>query len=62
VDWAANGADVTVTRTVMKDGAVYFQDTFTTHYEPWRAICQFGPGTKDPEEQANKKGLCSNSS
>ena len=58
VDWAANGADVTVTRTVMKDGAVYFQDTFTTHYQPWQAICQFGPGTKNPEKQARDKGLC----
>ena len=26
VDWAANGADVTVTRTVMRDGGVLFQD------------------------------------
>src|SRR6185369_13039050 len=34
VDWAANGADVTVNRTVWKDGAVYLQDAFTTHYEP----------------------------
>lgn len=58
VDWAANGADVTVTRTVMKDGAVYFQDTFSTHYQPWQAICQFGPGTKNPEKQAQDKGLC----
>ena len=58
VDWAANGAEVTVTRTVMKDGAVYFQDTFTTHYQPWQAICQFGPGTKNPEKQARDKGLC----
>ncbi|MFT3893301.1 MAG: VanW family protein [Anaerolineales bacterium] len=58
VDWAANGADITVTRTVMKDGAVYFQDTFSTHYEPWQAICQFGPGTKNPEKQARDAGLC----
>src|SRR5258706_6829106 len=34
VDYAANGADITVTRTVMKDGAVYFQDQITTHYQP----------------------------
>ena len=58
VDWAANGADVSVTRTVMKDGAVYFQDTFTTHYQPWQAICQYGPETKNPEKQARDKGLC----
>jgi vancomycin resistance protein YoaR len=58
VDWAANGADVTVTRTVTKDGAVYFQDIFTTHYQPWQAICQYGPDTKNPEKQARDKGLC----
>jgi vancomycin resistance protein YoaR len=62
VDWAANGADVTVTRTVMRNGAVYFTDTFTTHYQPWRAICQYGPDTKNPEKQAKDKGLCRNPS
>jgi len=46
VDWAAEGADVTVTRTVYRDGEVYFTDTFVTHYMPWRAVCQYGPGTK----------------
>ncbi len=60
VDWAANGADVTVTRTVWKDSAVYFQDQFTTHYEPWQAICQYGPDSKKPEKLANEKSLCRN--
>ncbi|HEY3473937.1 MAG TPA: VanW family protein [Anaerolineales bacterium] len=58
VDWAANGADVSVTRTVWKDGAVYLQDTITTHYEPWRAICQYGPDSKNPERLADEKELC----
>ncbi|NWG07849.1 MAG: VanW family protein [Chloroflexi bacterium] len=58
VDWAANGADVTVTRTVWRNGAVYFSDTFTTHYQPWQAICQYGPDTKNPEKLAKEKGLC----
>lgn len=58
VDWAANGADITVTRTVWKDGAVYFQDSVTTHYEPWQAICQYGPGSKNPEKLAKEKSLC----
>jgi vancomycin resistance protein YoaR len=58
VDWAANGADVTVTRTVWKDGAVYFQDQVTTHYEPWQAICQYGPDSKRPERLAEEKNLC----
>jgi vancomycin resistance protein YoaR len=58
VDWAADGADATIVRTVWKNGAVYFTDTFSTHYEPWQAVCQFGPGTEDVEKLAKKKGLC----
>jgi vancomycin resistance protein YoaR len=58
VDWAANGADITVTRTVWRNGAVYFQDSVQTHYEPWRAICEYGPGSKNPEKLAKEKSLC----
>jgi vancomycin resistance protein YoaR len=58
VDWAANGADVTVTRTVWKDGAVLFQDTISTQYQPWQAICQYGPDSKNPEKLAEEKNLC----
>ena len=58
VDWAANGADVDVTRTVMRGGQIYFQDRFQTHYEPWQAICQYGPGTEDPEKMAKRKEMC----
>jgi vancomycin resistance protein YoaR len=46
VDWEAEGADVTVTRTVFRDGAVFFQDSYSTHYMPWRSVYQYGPGTK----------------
>jgi len=48
VDWAAEGADITVTRTVTRDGSVLAQDTFTTHYLPWQAVYQYGPGTEIP--------------
>jgi vancomycin resistance protein YoaR len=58
VDYAANGADVTVTRTVSKNGAVYFQDTFVTHYDPWQAVCEYGPDSRNPEKLANEKSLC----
>jgi vancomycin resistance protein YoaR len=56
VDWQADGADVTVERTVYKDGQVYLQDTFNTHYLPWKAIYEYGPGTegmppKDSEDE-----------
>lgn len=62
IDWAANGADVTVTRTVWKDGAILFQDQFTTQYQPWQAICQYGPDSKDPDKLAKEKSLCRNPS
>lgn len=62
VDYAANGADVTVTRTVWKDGVVYFQDQVTTHYQPWQAVCQYGPDSKDPEKLARENSLCRNPS
>jgi vancomycin resistance protein YoaR len=58
VDWAANGADVVVTRTVLKGGAVYFSDEFKTHYEPWRAVCEVAPGTEEPEKLAKRHNLC----
>lgn len=58
VDYAANGADVTVTRTVYKDGAVLFQDQFVTRYQPWQAVCQYGPDSKDPDKLAKEKRLC----
>ena len=58
VDYAANGADVTVMRTVWKDGVIYFQEQITTHYQPWQAICQYGPDSKDPEKLAKENSLC----
>jgi len=50
VDWAVEGADVTVIRTVLRDGQLYFQDEFSTHYLPWRAVYEYGPGTEIPVE------------
>ena len=57
VDWEVEGADVTVTRTVTRDGQVLYEDTITTHYLPWQAVYQYGPGTKDmpPDEDKDKK-------
>ena len=58
VDWAANGADVTVTRTVFKNDVIYFSDDYTTHYQPWQAICEVAIGTENPEKLAKRKSLC----
>jgi vancomycin resistance protein YoaR len=59
VDWSVEGATVTVTRTVYKDGAVYDEDIFETNYMPWRAVCQYGPGTEGmPPEDPNYNNPC----
>jgi vancomycin resistance protein YoaR len=46
VDWAVDGADITVTRYVLRDGEIIDSDIFTTHYMPWRAVYEYGPGTE----------------
>lgn len=51
VDWAADGADVTVSRTVYRNDVVYLQDTIYTHYEPWADVFEYGPGTELPSEE-----------
>jgi vancomycin resistance protein YoaR len=62
VDYAAEGADVHVVRTVWRGGQVYFTDEFRTHYSPWAAVCQYGPGTENPERRARRANLCLGSS
>lgn len=58
VDYAAEGADVNVTRTVWRNGQIYFTDAFNTSYAPWAAICQYGPGTENPDRKARRANLC----
>ncbi|MBT3322398.1 MAG: hypothetical protein HN392_08955 [Anaerolineae bacterium] len=58
VDWSADGADVSVSRTVLRNGSFFFEDVFNTHYEPWQAICQYGIDTNNPEKKASEQGLC----
>jgi vancomycin resistance protein YoaR len=48
VDWAVDGADVTVNRTVTRDGLVIHADVFNTHYIAWQAKYEYGPGTEVP--------------
>jgi vancomycin resistance protein YoaR len=55
VDWAAEGADVTVNRTVSRGGNVLFSDTFNTHYLPWQARYQYGPGTEGIPESKDEE-------
>ena len=42
VDYAAWGATATFTRTVRKGDTILFTDTFTSRYQPWRAIYKVG--------------------
>jgi vancomycin resistance protein YoaR len=55
VDYAANGADVNVQRTVVRDGAILFQDAIQTRYEAWQAVCEYSRGMNDPEKTATRK-------
>ena len=47
-DYAAEGADVAVYRTISRDGAQINtgEAPLTTHYQPWRAVFSYGPGTE----------------
>jgi vancomycin resistance protein YoaR len=47
VDWAKDGTDVTVRRTVTQDGVVIHQDTFFSRYKPWNARYLVGTGNND---------------
>jgi len=59
VDWAVEGADVTVTRDVWRDGDIIFSDVFATHYVPWRAVCEYGPGTRGmPPDDPSRSNPC----
>ncbi|MCJ7584752.1 MAG: VanW family protein [Anaerolineales bacterium] len=58
VDWSADGANVTVTRIVWRGGQVLYDDTISTHYTAWQAVCEYGPGTVNPESLAQELGLC----
>jgi vancomycin resistance protein YoaR len=50
VDYEADGMDVVVTRLVTRDGQALHEDTIKTHYLPWRAIYEYGPGTELPDD------------
>jgi vancomycin resistance protein YoaR len=50
VDFEVDGMDVLVTRTVTLGDNTLHRDTIKTHYLPWRAIYEYGPGTELPED------------
>ena len=46
VDWAVDGATVTIIRTVTKNGEVMYSDKFFTKYQAWGNVFEYGPGTE----------------
>jgi len=50
VDWAVDGADVTVKRVVERGGQVV-TDTVFTRYEPWQAVYKVAPGEAPPQPE-----------
>ena len=50
IEWEAEGMDVVVYRTVERGGETLFEDTFKTHYLPWRDVYEYGPGTDLPDD------------
>jgi vancomycin resistance protein YoaR len=52
VDWAVEGADVSVGRQVFNaSGELIRQDLFESQYIPWQNIYNYGPGTELPVDE-----------
>lgn len=47
VDWAVDGVDITIERTVTAGETVIHHDTFVSHYQPWQNVFKVGP---DPDK------------
>jgi vancomycin resistance protein YoaR len=47
-DYAADGADVTVSRRIIRNSVQTNanEQPISTHYQPWRAVFEYGPGTQ----------------
>ena len=58
-DYPGDGADITVVRTVTRNGQQLSLngDTIKTHYQPWQAVYQYGPGVDNPQDLV-AQGLC----
>lgn len=49
VEYAVDGATITVRRTVTRDGQTLINERIVSKYQPWQAVYQFGPGFTPPE-------------
>ena len=50
VDWAKDGEDVVVKRIIHYGDGTTSEQEFTSHYQPWRAVFLYGPGTQLPPD------------
>ncbi len=58
-DWPVEGGRVTVWRKVYRDGQLLFEDSYTTRYKAWPAVCEYGPGTEGmPPENPDPEHPC----
>lgn len=48
VDWAKDGMDVVVKRTIRYGDGRVKEEEFVSKYQPWRAVFLYGPGTSLP--------------
>ena len=49
VDYAVDGATITVERSVSRGGELLIDERIVSKYEPWQAVYQFGPNFTPPE-------------
>ena len=54
IDYAVEGADVTVTRTMTRNDQTDRRDVIATHYIPWPEQYEYGPGTDIPTPAPRK--------
>ena len=45
---AVDGATISFTRKVMRDGVTLIDETIGSRYVPWRNVFRFGPGFVPP--------------
>lgn len=53
IEWAKDGIDVTVTRTVSESNTIIHRDEFFSRYQPWAAVYKIAPSEAKEEEKEN---------
>ena len=48
VDWAVDGATITVQRTVTRGGETLINEKIVSKYVPWQSVYRYGPGFTPP--------------